>query len=391
MNFAIRQIGAGISALLLCSIVVMAPANSEPSIQSATQVAERVILPQWEFQPGPWNNITDVSGVSVGHITIRRDIPSKIRTGVTAIVPHSGNLATTGLWASGQMLHGNGELTGLGPLNSSGILNSPIMLTNTFAVGAVHTGVFQYFLKHYPGSTPGSTSWSGQLPIVGECYDGFFNTIEDITAITPADSVRAIEQAVSGPAQSGPIQQGSVGAGTGMRSFELHAGIGSASRRIQLDSQTYTLGVLVNMNHSRFQYLNPDIRAQLEAKLGTSLETVRQQDSQDQVKRETQPLQRQGSIIVVIATDIPLMPHELEEVAKRAALGIGAMGSVMDTTSGDGVIAFSTAEKIPVDEAPTQIRHSFIHPEKLTPVFRATVEAVTEAQINALLASHRKK
>jgi D-aminopeptidase len=381
------QIRAGISGLLFCGVLLLSPVSAFGQPSEALTGQERITLPQWQFQPGPWNAITDVPGVRVGHVTIRRNTPHTIRTGVTAIVPHSADLAATGLWASGIMLHGNGELTGLGPLNSAGILNSPIMLTNTFAVGAVHTGVFHYFLKHYPGSIPGTTRWSGQLPVVGECYDGYFNTIEDLTAITPANSLHAIEQA-----KSGPVAQGQVGAGTGMRSFELHAGIGSASRRVETDGQRYTIGVLVNMNHSRFPAINPDIRSRLEAKLGTSLETLRKQDSQDQVQRNSTITQRQGSIIVVIATNLPLMPHELHEMAKRATIGIGALGSVMDTTSGDGVIAFSTANPVPVDELPAQpLNQPFIHPDKLTPVFRATVEAVTEAQINALWASHLKQ
>ncbi len=352
-------------------------------------------MPQWEFQPGPWNSITDVPQVKVGHVTIQKDTPHHIRTGVTAIVPYSGNLATVGLWASGLWLNGNGELTGLGPLQSAGILNSPILLTNTFSVGTVHTGVFKYFLKHYPAKEPGGTLWSGQLPVVGECYDGYFNTIEDLDAITPEDAVTAIEQA-----QSGPVAQGSVGAGTGMRSFELHAGIGSASRILQLGGRTYTLGVLVNMNHSHFRHLNPEIRARLEKTLGISLETLRKQDSQDSrfrqkaagYQRSPQTQSRQGSIMVVIATNIPLGPQELHAIAERAALGIGATGSAMNTTSGDGVIAFSTAEPIPLAEsqAPAPLlRQQTLHPDQLSPVYRATVEAVTEAQINALLASHQ--
>jgi len=334
---------------------------------------ERVILPQWRFEPGPYNAITDVSGVEVGHVTIQKESPHRIRTGVTAIVPHSGNLALTGLWASGRMLNGNGELTGLDYIQQSGILNSPIILTNTYAVGTADTGVFDYYAKHY------GTSWPGALPVVGECYDGVFNTIEDRSAVSPQDVVTAIETA-----QSGPVPQGRVGAGTGMRSFELHAGIGSASRRIQLGNTWYTVGVLVNMNHSRLADLDPTIRSVLEKALHHTLADLKAQDDLDRVKRAPGS---DGSIMIVIATDLPLLPHELSLLVDRAALGIGQLGSTMAMSSGDGVIAFSTATQIPLDSA-EPISMSAIHPEQLTPVFRATIEAVTEAQINALLASH---
>lgn len=364
---------------------------SEPSPQPNPPITQRIILPQWEFQPGPGNSITDVPGVQVGHVTIQKDAPHRIRTGVTAIVPHAQNLATVGLWASGLWLNGNGELTGIGPLQSSGILSSPILLTNTFAVGAVHTGVFRYFLKHYPGDAPGSTVWAGQLPVVGECYDGYFNTIEDLNAVTPEDAVKAIESA-----KTGPVEQGRIGAGTGMRSFELHAGIGSASRRLMMGGHSYTLGVLVNMNHSHLKHLNPDIRARLEKALGASLEALHQQDEQDSRFQQTTAIRqqptRQGSIMVVIATDLPLGPQELHAIAERSVLGIGATGSTMNTTSGDGVIAFSTAETIPLTEGKTPpglLKQQTLHPDHLSPVYRATVEAVTEAQINALLASHQ--
>jgi D-aminopeptidase len=300
-------------------------------------------------------------------------------------MPHPHDLATLGLWADGLMLNGNGELTGLGPLQTSGILNSPIMLSNTYSVGAVHTGVFSYFLKHYPGETRGSTRWPGLLPVIGECYDGVFNTIEALNTIQPETAVRALESA-----RSDRVLQGRVGAGTGMRSFELHAGIGTASRQVTLNRENYTVGVLVNANHSRFNTMNPIVRQALEQKLGRSLEALKQQDDQDRVHRESTKPQRQGSIIVVIATNAPLIPTQLRQLALRAGLGIGAMGSTMDTTSGDGVIAFSTATPIHLDsDPPASIpQEPVLHPDALSPFYRAVVEAVTEAQINAIWASH---
>jgi D-aminopeptidase len=376
----------GFVLTLLFFLIPIGSFAAESQTSGTNAHSSRIILPEWHYEPGFNNAITDVSGVKVGHVTIQRDTPHKIRTGVTAVVPHSGNLALVGTWANGRMLNGNGELTGLHFIQDSGVLNSPILLTNTFSIGPVHQGVFQYYLKHYPGPTTGSTTWPGQLPVVGECYDGFFNTIEDLTAVTPEESVKAIESATGGP-----VQQGRVGAGTGMRSFELHAGIGSASRRVTLGDHTYTIGVLVNMNHSRFTSLDPVIRAKLEERLGHSLALIRQEDSQDQVQREKPPSPRQGSIMVIIATDLPLSPLQLDHLSRRAALGIGALGSTMDTTSGDGVIAFSTAQLVPLgDDAPLQVPLNVIHPDAISPAYRATVEAVTEAQINALLASHSR-
>jgi L-aminopeptidase/D-esterase-like protein len=341
------------------------------------------VLPQWQFAPGRYNAITDVPGVQVGHITLQADTPQRIRTGVTAIVPHRGNLATTALWAYGQALHGNGEMTGLSTIQDTGLLNSPILLTNTYAVGAVHQGVMAYFNQTYPGQ------WSGQLPVVAECYDGYYNTIEALDTVRPAHAVAALRAA-----QSGPVPQGRVGAGTGMRSFELHAGIGSASRRVLLDDKTYTIGVLVNANHSRLAGMNPQVRRALETRLGP-LALLQQQDAQDAAQREPatarpQPVpSRQGSIIVVIATDMPIGPMALKDLAQWAALGIGATGSTMDTSSGDFVLAFSTANPVPVPPLSALVSVGpQLHPDVLTPALRATVEAVTEAQINALLAAH---
>ncbi|MEB3285907.1 MAG: P1 family peptidase [Vampirovibrionales bacterium] len=368
---------------------------SEQALQPGTSFKPlRLLLPQWRFNPGPYNAITDVPGVRVGHATVKQDSPHTLRTGVTAILPHNGNLARVGLWAAGSNLNGNGEMTGLAPLETFGVLNTPILLTNTFSVGAVHQGVHKYFQTRYPGQ------WGGQLPIVGECYDGFFNTIDDLSAVTPQDAVAAIESA-----RGGPVEQGRVGAGTGMRSFELHAGIGSASRKVMVDGKWYTIGVLLNANHSRLDVMNPFIRNALEKRYG-SLETLRQKDSldraisSDKAKAEVSvqtkapsfrpnPRSRQGSIITVIATDLPLNPTQLKQLANRSALGVGAMGSTMDTTSGDFVVAFSTANPFTLGEnSGALLTSQTVHPDLLSPVYRATVEAVTEAQINALQASH---
>jgi D-aminopeptidase len=341
-------------------------------------------LPQWQtFKSGFNNAITDVPGIKVGQLTYAQDWPAKVRTGVTSIVPDAslltngqGNLATTGFRGSSVCLNGNGELTGTNFINEFGVLNSPILLTNTRSVGALHDGVAAYFEKYFPGQ------WSCQLPVVGECYDGFFNNV-DHNPIQPSAAETVINQA-----KSGPVAQGRVGAGTGMRSFELHAGIGSASRKIQLNGKEYTIGVLVNANHSRLSDLNPIIRQQLEQRFGP-LDRLKAQDDLDYAHPAPRNSPRQGSIQVIIATDIPLSSKELEELAKRAGLGIGNTGSTMGTTSGDFATAFSTANPVPMgSQVPALLNATELHPDEMTSVFKATVEAVTEAQANALVASH---
>jgi L-aminopeptidase/D-esterase-like protein len=360
----------------------------------------RLLPACWRHFPTAQNNaITDVPGLKVGHVSVTREWPSRIRTGVTAIVPDAaaltthwhgenglpgqpGNLANTGFRAAGVTLNGNGELTGIGPLTTAGILNSPIILTNTYAVGLAHDGVFRWFAHRHPGE------WPGQLPVVGECWDGFYSIIDD-PVLTPGDTVAAIDAACSGP-----VLQGRTGAGTGMRSFELHAGIGSASRKVVLNGREYTIGVLVNANHSRLESLNPLLRAALEQHWKRPVQQVRQMDNADQAVRPTQsqaapPTSRQGSIITIIATDLPLDSKALHQLAERAGLGIGNTGSTMATTSGDFAVAFSTANPVPLGaEAPDLVPATSVHPDALSPILQATVEAVTEAQLNAITAAH---
>lgn len=368
-----------LSLMLISSVETLAKEKATLPSSIGTSISPtRIVLPEWQFQPGAFNAITDVPGVKVGHITIIKDTPNKIRTGITAILPHSDNLATVGLWASSTVLNGNGEVTGLAPIETAGILSSPILLTNTFSIGNVHHGVFQFYEKHY------QDQWIGQLPVVAECYDGYFNTINDLNAVQPSEAMRAIEIATNGP-----VSQGRAGAGTGMRSFELHAGIGTASRVITIDNKPYTIGVLVNTNHSRLDKLSPSIRSKLEEQLGP-LDRLRDEDNKDRALAVslTETPTRQGSIIVIIATNLPLTPSELKQLTNRASIGIGHMGSTMDTTSGDFAIAFSTATQLPLPYKVASFPQQAIHPDALSPAYRATVEAIVEAQLHAITASH---
>jgi D-aminopeptidase len=286
-------------------------------------------------------------------------------------------LATTGFRASSVSLNGNGELTGSSFINEFGVLNSPILLSNTRAVGNLHEGVDRYFEKYFPGQ------WTCFLPVIGECLDYFFST-PNKNVVLPIAAEEALLQA-----KSGPVSQGRIGAGTGMRSFELHAGIGSSSRKITVEGTQYTVGVLVNMNHSKLAGLNPEIRREMEKRFG-SLDALKALDDRDTAHvKPLVTLARQGSIQVVIATDLPLNNKQLEELAKRAGLGIGNTGSVMGTSSGDFATAFSTANPLLLNKNVSALEKSIeLHPDALTPIFKATVEATVEAQTNALVASH---
>lgn len=369
-----------------------APAGNSLKVVAApvSGIADRpkpLNLPQWQtFKSGPNNAITDVPGILVGQVTFRRDRPAIIRTGLTAIVPDAAmlthgaeNLASTGFRAAVVCLSGNGELTGGSFINEFGVLNGPVLLTSTRSVGMVYEGAVRYFEKHYPGQ------WSSQLPVVGECWDGYFSDIERF--VIPPESVdEAIREA-----RSGPVPQGRIGAGTGMRSFELHAGIGSASRQVSLAGKDYTIGVLVNANHSRLNTLVPEIRQQLEARLG-SLDALRLRDERDAARKNVStalPQPRQGSIQIVIATDLPLSTRELTALGRRAGLGVGHTGSAMATSSGDFVTVISTANPVSMGKQPPPVVNaSELHPDEMTPVYRAVIEAVIEAQLSALIASH---
>lgn len=341
----------------------------------------RIIPAYWHaFPSGPRNDMTDVPGVTVGQVSLLREQPPQLRTGVTAIVPQSplngGNLANTGFHAGVSVLNGNGEMTGLSGIQHSGLLNGPIILTNTASVGIAHQGVWEYFETFFPGQ------WEGELPVIAECWDGFFNSMH-VPALRTRDVIAAIRNA-----SAQPVLQGRIGAGTGMRSFGLHGGIGSASRKLRIEDKQYTLGVLVNSNHSQLNDLNPLLKTALEAYWQMPLEQIKARDAQDRAQTKPTP-HRQGSIIIIIATDLPLDAHALQQLAQHAAIGIGQAGGKMSTTSGDFALAFSTANAVLMnDQAPAFHTFTSLNPQALTPVFNAAIEAIVEAQLNVLVASH---
>ncbi len=313
----------------------------------------------FEGTPGPLNAITDVKGVEVGHSTIVRGDgklevgKGPVRTGVTAIHPRgrSSGGPVFGGWFS---LNGAGEMTGTTWVEESGLLEGPVLITNTHSVGVVRDAAIQWNLRHGLGSLQ---AW--QLPVVAETWDGYLNDANGFH-VRPEHAFEALDGA-----RDGPVAEGSVGGGTGMICHEFKGGIGTSSRV----ASGYTVGVLVQCNCG--------LRDQLRiagAPVGAEI-----QDGKVW-RRET------GSIIIVVATDAPLLPHQVKRLARRASLGLARNGSVSGNGSGDIFVAFSTANT----EAAAQkgvARVEMLPNNRMDPLFAATVQATEEAIINAMVAA----
>ncbi|MBV9793365.1 MAG: P1 family peptidase [Actinobacteria bacterium] len=329
--------------------------------------------------PGPSNAITDVSGVQVGYVTlIEGDGPLRagqgpVRTGVTAILARGRDGWGTGCAAGFHSFNGNGELTASHWLAETGILSSAVLLTNTYAVGTVHRGVVDWINQNRPGQLP----W--EFPVVGETYDGYLNDVSGAHVRT-GDAVTAIDQA-----HGGPIEEGSVGGGTGMCGYGYKGGSGTASRLVALGTQTCTVGVFVQANFGRRRHLTIAGRP------------VGQHLLDDNPLEETNWFlpAGAGSIIAVVATDAPLLPGQASALARRATLGIGRTGTTGSHSSGDIFLAFSTAnpgqlgsEEGPDSPQPGQLRRlEFLGWDDIDGLFEATVQAVEEAVLNALVAN----
>jgi D-aminopeptidase len=319
--------------------------------------------------PGPFNAITDVSGVTVGHTTlVSGDGPLKpgigpVRTGVTVVIPRD-DVWHKKVAAGSFVLNGTGEMTGLAWISESGFLEYPIALTNTLNVPRVANGVIDWMLVRYPeiGITDDTLT-----PVVAECDDGRLNDIQG-RHVSEADVVRALDNA-----SSGAVQEGSVGAGTGMVSYGFKGGIGTSSRRLPDNEGGYTIGVLVNANHGR----RPELVVE-------GVPVGRLYEAAPPVAQAFSPGQSEGSIIVIIATDAPLDGRQLTRLAKRAALGLARTGSTARHGSGDFMLAFSTASVIP--HYPKDRTYSLTHlaDTHMNPLITATVEATEEAILNAL-------
>lgn len=320
--------------------------------------------------PGPHNAITDVPGVLVGYETLssRRQPELQtgalpVQTGVTAILPVGAAARPRPVWAGQFTLNGNGEMTGTHWVHDGGYFVGPILLTNTHSVGAVHHGATRWMLEQY-GSTWRSTHlWA--MPVVSETYDGVLNDING-QHVTPEHALAAIRSA-----GGGPVAEGNVGGGAGMICYEFKGGTGTASRLLEISGGRYHLGALVQANHGIRPWLNV---------LGVPVGRAMTEDKIPNLASE------RGSVICIIGTDLPLLPSQLQKVARRATIGIGRGGTPGGNNSGDMFLAFSVANGMDLPQLSGAWRQmTCLNDEWLDPVYLAAVEAVEEAVLNAML------
>jgi len=334
--------------------------------------------------PGPLNAITDVAGVTVGHTTlIRGDGPlvvgsGPVRTGVTVVCPRGAADRRESVFAGCHRLNGNGELTGLEWVRESGMLTGPVAITNTHSVGVVRDALVA---ASFDDLDPSQARWS--LPVVGETYDGLLNDVNGFHVT--ADHLHAALAAARG----GPVAEGTVGGGTGMICHEFKGGIGTASRVIDHSAGGWTVGVLVQANYGKRDWLRVD-----GVRVGEAIPTSEVPSPYDQVGRSKSLPAGSGSIIVVVATDAPLLPHQCERLAQRAGLGIARAGGTGGHTSGDLFIAFATGNRLPLgtdDEDPLDLGTYTVEAVRdiaIDRLFDAVIESTEEAIINALVAAH---
>lgn len=320
----------------------------------------------FEGRPGQLNAITDVAGVRVGQITlIEGDGPlvvgqGPVRTGVTAILPR-GRHGFDRVFAATHAFNGNGEMTGAAWIRESGFLEGPIVMTNTHSVGTAMEAVVRWSLRDNPQAIPVS------LPVVVETWDGRLNDINGFH-VKPEHVRAALDEAAVGP-----VVEGNVGGGTGMRAFEFKAGIGTASRLAQTKAGEYTVGVLVQANFARRQHL-----------IIAGIPMGRELTNDMPILKEA-PV-RDGSLAAVVATDAPLLPHQLERLAKRVTLGMARTGTPSMNSSGDLFIAFSTSVPAEIGLSPV-LETQFLDTGMLDPLFEAVIHATEEAIVNALVAA----
>jgi D-aminopeptidase len=366
---------------LLHSILVLALLPSALAGQSRRERSRDLGIPL-EGTTGPLNAITDVPGVTVGHTTVIRGSgplrvgEGPVRTGVTAVFPR-GRADLEPVFAGWFSLNGNGEMTGTAWLDDYALLLYPVTITNTNSVGVVRDAVIEWGRTRVPGV------FNCCLPVVAETWDG------DLSDIYGFHIRKQHVFAAFDSAKAGAVPEGNVGGGTGMQCLGFKGGIGTASRRLSFGG--FTVGVLVQCNFGRRRQLR--IAGVPVGQEITDLEPC--YDTGRALTREQEPMrcpgvrssaQEHGSIIVVIATVAPLLPHQLRRVARRAALGIGRMGGIAGAGSGDLFLAFSTTPTGSSDRGPvTSVR--MLQDERIDPVYQATVEATEEAIINALLAA----
>ncbi len=326
----------------------------------------------FEGKPGSLNAITDVAGVEVGCVTLNEGDgelvvgQGPIRTGVTAILPRSKADADTPVFAGGYSHNGNGEMTGMAWVEESGLLEGPILITNTHSVGAVHAAVIKWAVE------AGGMKQPWLLPVVAETYDGFLNDINGFHI-----KEQHVFAALSGAA-SGPVAEGNVGGGTGMGLYGFKGGTGTASRQLEEEYGAYSVGVLVQANFGEREDLM--VAGVPVGREMTDLLPAFGIQGQPPMSSEY------GSVIAVVATDAPLLPHQLKRLARRVSMGLARTGGIAENGSGELFVAFSTAS-LAATESNQVVAAQMLRNELMTPLFRATVQATEEAVINTLVAT----
>jgi D-aminopeptidase len=332
-----------------------------------TPVRARDLGIPFDGATGPLNAITDIGGVTVGHATVIENLAGDraARTGVTAILPRGEATLQEPVFAGWFAMNGNGEMTGTAWVEESGFLEGPVMITNTHSVGTVHQATIEWRVERAAADATGYW-WS--LPVVAETWDGYLNDINGFH-VKREHVYAALENAAPGP-----VVEGNVGGGTGMICHEFKCGIGTSSRIAEVGGHTWTVGVLVQANYG----LRETLRI-AGVPVGQHLTANRVYSNPEPAAAET------GSIIVVVATDAPLLPHQLKRIAKRAALGLARVGGMSGNGSGDLFIAFTTARETGAQQDSVTVR--MLLNDRIDPLFNATVLATEEAIVNAMVAA----
>ncbi len=316
-------------------------------------------------QTGPFNAITDVPGVLVGYATLDGHAHDGkiIKTGVTAILPRGYHPQPQPVWAGIHRFNGNGEMTGTHWIEDAGYFFGPVCITNTHSVGMVHHAAVRWTVRQYASVWPGRHLWA--MPVVAETFDGRHNDI-DGQHVTEADALAALDSATAGP-----VAEGNVGGGNGMRCYQFKGGTGTSSRAIAIDGRPYTVAALVQANHGR-----RDVFTVLGVPVGQHLPLG------------SDAAQELGSIIIILATDAPMLPHQLQRLARRAAIGFGRNGTFGGNGSGDIFLAFSTANAKPLPQlSPSHLSMEHLNDSACDALYLGAVESTEEAVINALLAA----
>lgn len=365
MRHFLRSFGA------VCALVLLIQPCSGQEKASTKPRARDLGVP-FDGTPGPLNAITDIAGVTVGHTTLisgegKLEVgKGPVRTGVTAVLPRGKDSHDTGVFAGWWSLNGNGEMTGTTWVEESGFLVGPVMITNTHSVGVVRDAVIQWTVAHRKVG-PDDDWWS--LPVVAETWDGWLNDINGFH-VKPEHAFHALEVA-----HGGPVEEGAVGGGTGMICNGFKGGIGTSSRKLTEKEGGYTVGVLVQCNYGSRQNFRV-----------AGIPVGREISVQDAYALIPGDITERGSIIVIVATDAPLLPHQLKRLARRVSLGLGRDGSISGNGSGDIFIAFSTANAGAA--ATDHVEDLKMLPnDMMNPIFAATVEATEESIINAMVAA----